>query len=147
MKHLDTLDTRFGADAVLGGLCLISTALDKDGRILHLNNTHGLTFGERNGQRSQRAQAIFAQMTGAPFDARLSDNILQSMWRSGIHRRGGGITCLMRATVGDIHAAGGTDSARQIYEECAQIAADAGFPPGVPTRQVSLTSLTTAGSP
>jgi 2-dehydropantoate 2-reductase len=148
MKHLDALDARFGADAVLGGLCLISTALDKDGRILHLNNTHGLTFGERNGQPSERARAIFAQMTGAPFDARLSDNILQSMWEKWVFiAAAAGITCLMRATVGDIHAAGGADSARQIYEECAQIATDAGFPPGDPTRQVSLTSLTTARSP
>ncbi len=148
MKHLDALDSRFGADAVLGGLCLISTALDKDGRIIHLNNTHGLTFGERNGQRSQRVQAIFAQMAGAPFDGRLSDNILQSMWEKWVFIAAvAGITCLMRATVGDIHAAGGADAATQIYEECAKIAADAGFPPGDPTRQVTLTSLTTAGSP
>jgi len=148
MKHLDTLDARFGAKAVLGGLCLISTALDKDGRVLHLNNTHGLTFGERNGQRSERAQAIFAQMSGAPFDGRLSDHILQSMWEKwAFIAAAAGITCLMRATVGDIHAAGGADCARLIYEECAQIAAEAGFPPGDSTRQVSLTSLTTAGSP
>src|ERR1700759_2090510 len=46
MKHLDALDARFGADAVLGGLCLISTTLDPEGRILHLNTMHGLRFGE-----------------------------------------------------------------------------------------------------
>src|ERR1700730_12725416 len=78
MKHLDALDARFGANAVLGGQCVISTALDANGRILHLNNSHGLTFGERSGKRSDRAQAILAQLTGAPFDGRLSDNVLQS---------------------------------------------------------------------
>ena len=148
MKHLDALDARFGTEAVLGGLCLISTALDKDGRILHLNNSHGLTFGERSGQRSERAQAILAQIAGAPFDGRLSDSILQSMWdKWAFIAAAAGITCLMRATVGDIHEAGGADWARQIYEECAQIAAEAGFAPDAPTRQVSLTTLTTAGSP
>jgi 2-dehydropantoate 2-reductase len=148
MKHLEALDGRFGAEVVLGGLCLISTALDKDGRIVHLNTTHGLTFGERNGQRSERVEAILAQMTGAPFDGRLSNSILQAMWEKWAFIAAvAGITCLMRATVGDIHAAGGAESAAQIYEECAQIAADAGFPPGNPSRQASLTSLTTAGSP
>jgi 2-dehydropantoate 2-reductase len=148
MKHLDALDARFGANAVLGGQCVISTALDANGRILHLNNLHGLTFGERSGKRSERAQAILAQLTGATFDGRLSDNILQSMWEKWVFiAAAAGITCLFRATVGDIHAAGGADAARQIYEECAQIAADAGFPPSGPIRQTSLTSLTTAGSP
>jgi 2-dehydropantoate 2-reductase len=57
-----------------------------------------------------------------------------------------GITCLMRASIGDIYAAGGVDSAAQIYEECAQIAAENGFPPSEPSRQLSLKSQTTAGS-
>jgi 2-dehydropantoate 2-reductase len=148
MKHLDTLDARIGAGAVLGGLCLISTALDKEGRILHLNNSHGLTFGERTGRRTERAEAIFAQMNGAPFDGRLSDHILQSMWEKwAFIAAAAGITCLMRASIGDIHEAGGVESARQIYEECAQIAADNGFPPGSQSRQISLSTLTAAGSP
>ncbi|MBS0420656.1 MAG: 2-dehydropantoate 2-reductase [Proteobacteria bacterium] len=148
MKHLDALDARFGADAVLGGLCLISTALDKDGRILHLNHSHGLTFGERSGRRTERAEAIFAQINGAPFDGRLSDHILQSMWEKwAFIAAAAGITCLMRASVGDILEAGGTESAKLIYEECAQIAADNGFPPGNQSRQISLSTMTAAGSP
>jgi 2-dehydropantoate 2-reductase len=37
MRHPDALEARFGGDHVLGGQCLISAALDPDGRILHLN--------------------------------------------------------------------------------------------------------------
>src|SRR6476619_7075840 len=37
MRHVDTLETRFGADAVLGGLCMISSTLDDDGTIRHLS--------------------------------------------------------------------------------------------------------------
>ena len=37
MRHLDVLEARFGAEAVLGGQCVISVALDPDGRIVHLN--------------------------------------------------------------------------------------------------------------
>src|SRR5450631_3618834 len=38
MAHLDTLAARFGGTRLLGGLCLISTVLDPDGRIVHLND-------------------------------------------------------------------------------------------------------------
>jgi 2-dehydropantoate 2-reductase len=148
LRHLDVLDTRFGVNAVLGGHCIISAALDPEGRILHLNSSHSLTFGERNGEKSERVQAILAQMASAPFDARLSDQILQSMWEKWTFiAAAAGITCLMRASVGDIYAAGAVDLAAQIYEECAQIAAEAGYAPGAGARQASLSSITAAGSP
>jgi 2-dehydropantoate 2-reductase len=147
MKHLDVLDARFGPAAAFGGLCLISAALDAQGRILHLNDMHGLTFGERSGRSSERAQAVQAQLAAAPFTTRLSDNILQSMWEKwAFIAAAAGITCLMRAAVGDIHAAGGADLSAQVYEECAQIAAGAGYAPGAAMRERSLATLTAAGS-
>jgi len=147
MRHLDVLDARFGPGAVFGGQCLISAALDPEGRILHLNDMHGLTFGERNGRPSERAQAVHAQLAAAPFTTRLSDNILQSMWEKwAFIAAAAGITCLMRAAVGDIHAAGGVALSGQIYEECAQIAAEAGYAPSPLMRERSLATMTAAGS-
>ncbi|MFL6603787.1 MAG: 2-dehydropantoate 2-reductase [Steroidobacteraceae bacterium] len=147
MKHMDVLDARFGPGAVFGGLCLISASLDDHGRILHLNDMHGLTFGERSGQTTQRAHAIQAQLASAPFTVRLSDNILQSMWEKwAFIAAAAGITCLMRAAVGDIQAAGGADLAAQVYEECAQIAGEAGYAPSPPMRERSLATMTAAGS-
>ena len=147
MKHLDVLDARFGPAAVFGGQCVISAALDAEGRILHLNDMHSLTFGERSGRPSERAQAIQVQLAAAPFTVRLSDNILQSMWEKwAFIAAAAGITCLMRASVGDIHAAGGADLSAQVYEECAQIAAEAGYSPSPPMRERSLATLTAAGS-
>ncbi len=147
MKHLDTLDARFGAGAVLGGLCLISTTLDPEGRILHLNNMHGLRFGERDGRRSQRSEAIAAQIEGARFDGRASEQILQAMWEKwAFIAAAAGITCLMRAAIGDIQAAGGAEAAAQIYEECARIATENGFAPSERSRQISLESQISAGS-
>jgi 2-dehydropantoate 2-reductase len=147
MKHLDVLEARFGAGAVLGGQCVISAALDAAGRILHLNDLHGLTFGERNTPRSGRADAIQAELASAPFDARLSENILQAMWEKwAFIAAAAGITCLMRAAVGDIVSAGGADMAARIYEECAQIAGKAGYPPGQPMRERSLATLIAPGS-
>ena len=68
MGHMDFLAARFGAAAVLGGQCVISTTLDAEGRILHLNDTHGLSFGERDGSVSPRAEAIAATLAGARFE-------------------------------------------------------------------------------
>ena len=38
MRQLELLEARFGAAPVLGGQCLISTVLDAEGGILHLND-------------------------------------------------------------------------------------------------------------
>jgi 2-dehydropantoate 2-reductase len=130
MAHLDALATRFGAEHVLGGQCLISTTLDAEGRVRHLNELHLLTFGERDGAHSARAQTIAAALSGAKFDTRLSDNILQEMWEKWIFiAAGAGISCLMRAAIGDTVAAGAGDLATDLFDECAAIAAAQGVAP------------------
>ena len=137
MRHLDALDARFGATRVLGGLCLISTVLDSEGRIIHLTkDIHTLSFGEHDGTQSARAVEIAAEMAGARFDARLSENIRQELWEKWVFiASAAGITCLMRGTVGDIVAAGGADLASALIEECAAIAARQGFPPSASALQ------------
>src|SRR5205823_5782471 len=108
MRHLEVLGARFGAAHVLGGVCVISSALDPEGRILHLNDIHGISFGEREVSRSLRVERIAAEFSGARFDARLSEAVLHEMWEKWVFiAAGAGITCLMRATIGDIEAAGG----------------------------------------
>jgi 2-dehydropantoate 2-reductase len=130
MRHLDFLAERFTGKAVLGGLAVISTTLDADGRILHLNDMHLLAFGERDGSSSARIKAIAAELSGAGFDARLSANIMQEMWDKWVFiASSAGINCLMRAAVGDIVAAGAADLATTLVDECAAIAAAQGFPP------------------
>jgi len=148
MRHLDVIEQRFGAGAALGGQCLISTVMDEQGRIIHLNDTHQLSFGERDGTRSERAAAIKTGFDGARFEARLSDNILQEMWEKWVFiSTGAGITCLMRASIGDIVAAGGVDLTVALLDECTAIAADQGFAPRAAAQERSHTMFTTPGSP
>jgi 2-dehydropantoate 2-reductase len=119
-----------GTGRVLGGQCLISTVLDADGRIVHLNDTHALTFGEQDGSGSARVEAIVAELSVGRFDTRLSDAILQEIWEKWVFiATGAGITCLMRAAIGDIVAAGASDLATALFDECAAIAAAQGFAP------------------
>ena len=147
MRHLDALDARFGSGHVLGGQCLISSLLDAEGRILHVNDTHVLSYGERDGRRSDRVEKIAATMADVRFEARLSDNILQAMWDKWIFIAAfAGITCLMRASIGDIVTAGAADLASAILDECAAIAAQQGFKPSPASLERSRAILTAPGS-
>ena len=67
IAHLDCLESKFGAQAVLGGQCMISSTMDTEGRIIHLNNLDLLTFGERDGTVSDRANLIEAHFSKAKF--------------------------------------------------------------------------------
>lgn len=147
MRHLDLLEERFGPTAILGGQCMISATLSDDGRVVHLNDAHSLSFGPRDGARSDRVMAIESALAGANFDARLSSAILQEMWDKWVFiATGAGLTCLMRSTIGDIVAGGAADLATSLLDECAGIAARAGFPVSEGTMQRSRTMFTTAGS-
>jgi len=147
MAHLEALEARFGARAVLGGQCVISTVLDPEGRILHLNEAHSLTFGERDGGVSARIEAVAAAFRGAGFDANLSRSILQDMWDKWVFiATAAGITCLMRSAVGDIVAGGGAQTATGLLAECAAIARKHGFPTGDAALERSRSMFTTAGS-
>jgi 2-dehydropantoate 2-reductase len=131
LRHLDLLDQRLGAGHVLGGSCLISSTLDRDGAILHLNRMHELRFGERQGGLSPRVAAIGELMSGAIMVSKLSVTILQEMWEKwvGIATLAG-ITCLMRGSIGDIVAApGGRAFVLQLLDECAAVAAANSYSP------------------
>jgi 2-dehydropantoate 2-reductase len=147
MRHIDVLEARFGAAAVLGGLCMIAATLSADGEILHLNAVHGMVFGERDQSRSMRITAIEKEMSGCRFDSRLSDDIIQEMWEKWVFiGTGAGITCLMRASVGDIEAAGGAPLANALLVECAVIASQAGFTPSEASLERGRATFTAPGS-
>jgi len=128
-RHLDILDERFGRDHVLGGQCLISVFLNEAREILHVNNTHDLSFGERDGAMSDRIKAIAGLMEGTRFNFHASTEILLEMWEKWVFlATNAASTCLMRATIGDICASpGGTDFVLGLLEECRSIAATEGY--------------------
>src|SRR5579862_3697779 len=151
MGHMEYLGERFGAGAgaaaVLGGQCVISVTLDGDGRILHLNDTHGLSFGQQNGETSPRVEAIASTFSGANFESRLSKVILQEMWEKWVLiATMAGSNCLMRAAVGDIVAAGAENLSLALLDECASIATSRGFAPSAATMTRNRGMLTMPGS-
>ncbi|VTR98395.1 2-dehydropantoate 2-reductase : 2-dehydropantoate 2-reductase OS=Variovorax paradoxus (strain EPS) GN=Varpa_2689 PE=3 SV=1: ApbA: ApbA_C [Gemmata massiliana] len=143
MRHLDALDARFGPERVLGGSCFISARLDDAGRIAHLSDVHRIVFGERPRGRSDRTDAIAAAMSGAKLDAVASDQIILEMWEKWTFLATlAGMTCLTRASVGDIVAAGGVDLALAFLEECRSVAAAAGYAPRADSLQAGIARLT-----
>jgi len=130
MRHMDVLNSRFGKARVLGGQCVISVTRDSEGGIVQLTEMQFLSFGEQDGSRSERAAAVLAFLSNAGFDVAMSDNILLEMWSKWVFiATGAGITCLMRASVGDIVEAGASDLVVTLLEEGRAIATAEGFCP------------------
>jgi 2-dehydropantoate 2-reductase len=147
MRHLDTLEAAFGAEAVLGGRCFISAMLDAQGRILHLDENRALAFGARDGTRPPALERILTDLTGAGFDVQLSQSILQDMWDKWVFiAAAAGITGLMRATIGDIVEAGGSELPLAMLAECLQTAATAHAPVSAATQEQARRFLTQTGS-
>jgi 2-dehydropantoate 2-reductase len=149
MRHLEVLENRFERDRVLGGQCLIAVTLDEHRQIVHLNNTHELSFGERDAPSSDRVRAIAEEMASAAFDTRLSDQIVQEMWEKWVFLTAlAGSTCLMRAAIGDIiQAPNGSHIVLDLLEECAAVAQANGHQPRAANMQRSRAALTATGSP
>jgi 2-dehydropantoate 2-reductase len=148
MRHIDLLKSRFGDGPVLGGVCLVAAMQDQQGRVVQLTGLQELTYGEWDGSASARVAALDATMQGAGFTARASTHIVQEMWEKWVTLAAlGGITCLLRGTVGEIVAApGGADLARQLLAEAASIAAASGYQPGNAPLARAEAMLTQAGS-
>jgi 2-dehydropantoate 2-reductase len=146
IRHLDVLDARFGSRRVLGGLARISSTLDAEGRIHQLGPFNALAFGSRDaGDTAIEEAAAVLRVPG--FDALLSHDILHEMWEKWVFiAAAAATTCLMRATVGDIVAAGAQDIPPRLWEECAAIAAANGFPARDSAKNAGLAVLTAPGS-
>ena len=147
MKHMDLLAARFGADAMLGGQCVISATLDPQGHVLHLNDLHFVSYGEQDGSKSARATAIAAAFSGARFESQLSTTIMQEMWEKWATIAAvAGITCVLRGAVSDIMAADAGQLPVDLYAECCAIAGANGFAPSERARKRSIGMLTAPGS-
>lgn len=148
MRHIDILVNRFGPHPVLGGVCMVSTELDPEGRILQFNDMQTLTYGERDGQITPRVQQLDETFRGAGFEAELSSNIMQAMWQKwvGISTLGL-VNCLFNGALGEINAVPyGEETALQALDECAAVAAACGYPAAKPFLENVYQRLVTKGS-
>ena len=147
MHHMDVLTQRFG-DAVLGGVCFVSTVIDSQGRIVQLADFQSLAYGELDGKKTSRIEAVHQEFSGAGFQASISTDISRDMWQKWVFLASlGAITCLLRGNIGEIVAApGGAELCLSALRECAAIASASGYPMPEAFLAEKSAQLTAAGS-
>lgn len=130
MAHVDALQQRFGANAVLGGVCLIGATLNDAREIVHLNDIHSIVFGELGGDLSERVNAAADVLGNAGFDLKATPTITQELWEKWVFLASlAGSTCLFRASIGTIlDTPDGKAVIEQIFAECSAVAAANGTP-------------------
>jgi 2-dehydropantoate 2-reductase len=148
MRHIDLLIARFGKNVVLGGVCLVATEIDQEGRIRQLADFQSITYGELDGQTTQRLQKLDETLNDAGFDASSSDHIMHDMWQKWVQLATlGSITCLMRGNIGEIAAIpGGGDLSLVALRECSGIASACGYRQSDAFLGQQTVQLTTQGS-
>jgi 2-dehydropantoate 2-reductase len=148
MRHLDVLDAKFGRDRVLGGLCAIAVTLNDKREVLQLQPMQSLTFGERDGNMSDRVRAIAEVFASGNFGSVASETIAQDMWEKWVFLASvAASTCLMRTSIGNILASpGGKDFILGMLDECSAIATAQGYAPRAPFLERTRGMLTAEGS-
>jgi 2-dehydropantoate 2-reductase len=108
-----------------------------------------LTYGELDGKKTSRIEAVHQVFSGAGFDTAISGDILRAMrqkwvWLASVRA----ITCLLRGNIGEIAAVpGGAELSLSVLRECAAIAGACGYPMSQAFLAEKSPQLTAPGSP
>ncbi|MEU3745560.1 MULTISPECIES: ketopantoate reductase family protein [Streptomyces] len=149
LAHIDVLNARFGAPAVLGGVAKVVTTLDATGDIRRLAPLAHLAFGEQDGTVSPRVERIRAVLEAAGIDAPVPERVVTAMWHKWVFiTTFGAVTSLMRGTVGEVYdTPGGPALGPAVLDEAAAVAAAAGHPVPEAERAATLAVVSAPGSP
>lgn len=131
LLHYDRIAERFGAQAVIGGVCKIITTLDEQGRIVQSARLNELFYGELDGRRSERLARIDETLANAGFKTRWSEDIQLDLWEKWLLLASMGcINCLMRGTIGEVASTpAGLAFSNAMIDELTQVARVAGSAP------------------
>ena len=92
-----------GPAHVMGGVAQIAAAIAAPGRIEHTGGFANIIFGEIDGRRTARAEALLAALTEAGIGAALADDIVKAIWEKFVFLVGlSGVTGVTRRTIGPI---------------------------------------------
>lgn len=149
ISHIDTLDAAFGKARVMGGVCQIAATLTKDGVVKSLIDVHSIIWGARVPSQHNAANALGKAFANAISDWEISENIMQDMWEKVTFLSTlAGMTCLMRASVGEILAtADGRTLMKRYLDSCVAVSTKNGYPPRAPILARYETVLNSNGSP
>ena len=99
----DILRGHFGERAVMGGVVYVGSHIERPGVIRQVGAMQRMVFGEYDGRRSPRAEALLAALQGTPIDAELSTDIRRTLCEKYVFLVGlSGSTATMRTTLGPV---------------------------------------------
>ena len=101
----DVLRQIFGAGAVMGGAAYMATTIGRPGVIVQTGHMQRLVFGEYDGKRSPRAEALLAAALAGGINAEIADDIRRALWEKYVFLVAlSGATTSMRVPLGPIRA-------------------------------------------
>lgn len=99
----DVLRRILGDDRVLGGVCYIASTIVRPGIISHTGTLQKIVFGEYDGRRSARAEALLEACRRGGIDAELSPDIRKAIWEKFVFLVGySAVATSMRSPIGPI---------------------------------------------
>ena len=99
----DVLRREFGEQAVLGGVGYVATYISRPGVIHQTGTIQRMVFGEYDGRRSPRAEALLAAALEGGIEAELSADVRRAIWEKYVFLVGlSGTTATMRTNIGPI---------------------------------------------
>ena len=99
----DILSGVFGEKVLMGGVAYVGTHIARPGVIHQVGTLQRLAFGEYDGKKSARAQALLAALLKAGIQAELSGDIRRTLWEKYTFLVGlSGATASMRTTIGPV---------------------------------------------
>jgi 2-dehydropantoate 2-reductase len=101
----DLLRAAFPARQLMGGVGYVATTIASPGVIRQTGPMQRLLFGEFDGSRSARGEALLAACVAGGIQAELSTNIVREIWQKFVFLVGlSGTTTTMRKTIGPIRS-------------------------------------------
>lgn len=113
-----------GESRVLGGVALIFATIASPGTLAHSGGPARVEFGEMDGSRSARAEALLDALQGAGVDAAVSPGIVTAMWKKYAFLCAlSGLTATTRLPIGEVRdCAESWEMFRSVVEEVYAVA-------------------------
>jgi 2-dehydropantoate 2-reductase len=130
-----------GQDHVMGGAAFIFAGIAEPGVIVHTGGPTSITFGELDGQVTERAQRLLACCQQAGFEAELSPSIKTVLWaKLAFICAQAGMTAAVRLPIGEIRTVDAAWAAFQrLVAEVAAVAEADGNPVPPSAQQQAMT--------